>query len=373
MPIATRTLLLKDMPPDLLARWHALAENSIEANLYLCPQFVLPAARWLTPEAPPEILIAESLRGEEPELLGLMLLATNQRSRAMPLRHFRSYRTLHTFTDGLLVSPSAPEATVEAIFDHLTRMRPIRHAVNFLLVRRDRPVFELLEQVARRRQLRWFGMSEFERSVANLTPATELKVKRSVRKEIDRTWRRLNEQGHARHRVEHGANMDPGCIERHLELENMGWKGTMGTSMLSRPHEAAFFREMSSNLLQEERAVFSEIALDEDTIASTSNFISGSELFAFKVGWNPEYARFGPGLINELKLAEELVAGSLRLSDYDTGTAGPSYVDRVLPDRTRITSGYFPLTPLGRHWLSLVARASPLREKLKRLIARRRS
>jgi CelD/BcsL family acetyltransferase involved in cellulose biosynthesis len=372
MRLATRTLSLEEMTPELLAQWRSLADTCIEPNLYLCPQFVLPAARWLTPQAPPEILVVESIHDGKPGLLGLMLLAKDQRSRAVPLRHVRSYRTLHTFTDGLLVSPSVPEATVQAIFDHLARMRPVRHALHFQLIPRDRPVFELLEQVARRRQLRWFGMSFFERAVANLAPTMPLEVRRSVHKDIGRNWRRLSELGQVRHRVAHGPDIGTECIERHLELEHMGWKGEIGTSMLSRPHETAFFREMSVNLLHAGRAVFSEVVLDGKAISSTSNFICGRELFAFKVGWNPEFARFGLGLISELKLTDELAGGFANLLRYDSGTAGPSYVDRILPHRATMTSGYFSLTPLGSHWLSVVAKAWPLKEKIGHFISRRR-
>lgn len=52
------------------------------------------------------------------------------------------------------------------------------------------------------------------------------------------------------------------------------------------------------------RAFFTEIVLNDKIISSTTNLISGKAGFAFKVGWDIEFAKYGPGIVNEIKTLE---------------------------------------------------------------------
>ena len=88
--------------------------------------------------------------------------------------------------------------------------------------------------------------------------------------------------------------------------------------------------------------------LDGAAIASTCNLISGNAGFAFKIGWNPVYKRFGPGLLNELALVEEapkLLAG---LVEVDSGALEGSFIDALWWTRRAMATTLLPTTRRAR-------------------------
>lgn len=363
MRLRTRLLPFTAMTSGLLAEWHRLDREAIEPNIYLSPHFVIPAVRHLTPSDPPMLTVVEDQdapHGTRLRLLGL--LHAKFASRILAMRHFRAYQTLHTFSTGLLVGLEAKEAAVHAWISFLMNYHPRHYGLEFNLIRADRPVFSLLRHAAADLGVEWFALRRFQRAV--LDRRIDDWPDSPGPKDVRRNWRRLQQAGRVEYRIVGPDNPDVESIERHLSLEHMGWKGDAGTSMLRRPAEAAFFREMAGNFLSEGRALFAELILDGEVIASTSNFLAGSELFAFKAGFNPAFSGFGPGIINEMKLLDNARTAMRDLTGIDSGTAGPSYIDRLLPDRSRVVSGFFALSGIARQWLRLVRSTKPFKDAL---------
>ena len=364
MRLCARLIPFDALTPGLLAEWHRLDRETIEPNVYLSPNFVIPAVHHLTPDTPPILALVEDLDAPDGTRLQLLgLLRSTRHSRALPLRHFRAYRTLHTFGTGLLVAPQAKEATMRTWVSHLMNCRPRHHGLDFDQIRADQPVFRLLRATAAELDMEWFELQRFHRAVLE---GSAVKVQ-GVRmpKDVRRNLRRLQQAGQVEHRIVGPGNTDPDCIERHLALEYMGWKSEAGTAMLCRPSEAAFFRKMAANFLADGRAVFSELLINGEVIASTSNFASGSTLFGFKAGFNPALSSYGPGIINEVKFLESAISQRPGLTSFDSGTAGPSYIDRLLPDRSPVVTGFFSLSGVSKPWLRMVARAWPIKNRLR--------
>ena len=167
-----------------------------------------------------------------------------------------------------------------------------------------------------------------------------------------RSLRRLGEHGAVCWRVQRGSAVPVACVERFLELEDMGWKGQQGTSLRARAEDEHFFRVMIDGFSRCGRVFFTELCVNQEVIASTSNVVSGNAGFAFKVGWHPGYAKLAPGLLNELELIRHAPTLGAELAYIDSGAAPGSYIDDLWPGRRWLTSGLYATTWLGRQVLA---------------------
>jgi CelD/BcsL family acetyltransferase involved in cellulose biosynthesis len=131
----------------------------------------------------------------------------------------------------------------------------------------------------------------------------------------------------------------PEVIETFLRLENKGWKGEEQSSLLSQPKHAEFFRDMAQRFAADGRAFFCELLLDGRVIASSSNFVSGRVGFAFKIGWDGDFAAVGPGILNELELMRWLGEGGLDIDYMDAGAMEGAYIQRLWKTVTDVKSG----------------------------------
>jgi CelD/BcsL family acetyltransferase involved in cellulose biosynthesis len=153
----------------------------------------------------------------------------------------------------------------------------------------------------------------------------------------------------------------------------MGWKGDAKSSIQSNPGHDAFFREMAMAFLQHRRGFFTELLLGDQIIASTFNIISGNVGFAFKLSWDPTYAKMSPGIMNELELISRAPSLCGHLAYIDSCTGRNSFMEKIWPGRQRIASGAFATGP-ARHLLSatdyLRSKKQQLRKFIKRITAK---
>ncbi len=182
-------------------------------------------------------------------------------------------------------------------------------------------------------------------------------------KMIRQLRRRLEERGEVRWAASFGSGIGKESVNRFLDLENMGWKGEQGTSLLAVPSHEAFFREMIESFRVDGRLFMGELLIDGQVIASTVNLISGDAGFAFKIGWHTDFSIFSPGILNEVEFirrAPELCGG---LSYIDSGAEEGSFIDRLWCDRRELSSGVFATSAIGQG----VLRGVDLVRKVKRL------
>lgn len=187
------------------------------------------------------------------------------------------------------------------------------------------------------------------------------RIPKSRVKDLRRCWRRLSETGALDWRVHAGKNLSDEAIERFLVLENMGWKGEAGTSMRANAANEQFFREMISRFREAGGVFFTELVLNERVIASTCNLISGNSAFAFKIGWDPDFARYSPGMLIELGLLENVPKFFGHLDLIDSGSVEGSYLDALWLDKRRLVNGIFATTRTGKFICALAAARRRLR------------
>jgi CelD/BcsL family acetyltransferase involved in cellulose biosynthesis len=96
-------------------------------------------------------------------------------------------------------------------------------------------------------------------------------------------------------------------IDNFLELEQQGWKGKEGTAMISTPHDESFFRQILTDGLKQNRLQMAVLFAGETVAAIRTGFTSGAYEYSFKIAYNEELAKYSPGVLLELKHAENFL------------------------------------------------------------------
>lgn len=127
----------------------------------------------------------------------------------------------------------------------------------------------------------------------------------------------------------------PDLAERFMQLEARSWKGTSGTALLASPADRAFFTDAVQRFAGERGLFFVELRIGGVPAAMTANFVAGRTLFAFKVAYDPVFAKYSPGIVTELegikRFHEEpdlLVA--------DSGSTAQAYVRAYFRDQAEL-------------------------------------
>lgn len=366
MGITLRWCRVEDIDDATQVAWSWLGRRAPEPNPFATPEFVLPAARWLTPEQPPWIALIERNNHDTRELLGVGCFTLQRPDLFVPVPHLRSYQTLHTFRSGLLCAAGESHVVAEALLRFLDTHDRRWHAIAFQNLHADCPVLQALQEQPIQTAARWFEQRRFQRPCLRVEAGMEYdnRLRASERKDLHRRQRRLEERGNIHFRVLQGNAADAASAQTHLALEHAGWKGNAGTSMLSSPAQTSFFIEMMKRFRETGSAVFAETLCDDEVIASTSNLLLGDTLNGFKIGWHPGYAAMSPGRLNELHLFRQIPALWPGVTVFDSQSQEDSYLADLLPDRQAMITGTLAVTNLGNLTMRAARVVRPLAYRL---------
>lgn len=330
-----------ELDADDLEAWTGLAARAgPHPNPFAMPQFVLPAVRWLTPSKPPWIAWIERDGPPLRKLVAVGAFAFARPNLFVPLPHLRDYRTPHTFRGGLLVAAGEENAAIRALLSSTPNGRRWR-ALDVRNLPIDCAELESARHLAESQGGGWFPRRVFERPVVDVSADDVPALPES--KDRRRHRRRLQQKGTLEFRLLRGTEVDEPAIRMHLALEHAGWKGQRGSSLQSAPAQTAFFREMIAGFAGLGAAVLMETRLDGRVIASSSNLLLGDTLNGFKIGWDPEFAAYGPGMLDEAALVAALPAQLPGVRRFDSQAQQGSYLARLLPQRVRMATGTLAL------------------------------
>ena len=153
-------------------------------------------------------------------------------------------------------------------------------------------------------------------------PAYTASLSRSHRQAMNKVARRLEKAG--RVRFQRTTRFARDEIESQLfagfTVEDCGWKGQAGTSVLRTPDMFAYFVRQAEQLAAWNALDLSTLSLDERPIAFLYGYRGKGVLYTFKIGYDPNAAQFAPGQVLFYKLFEQLHAdGEVTAVDF----AGP--------------------------------------------------
>lgn len=345
------------------AAWLDLEARAAEPNAYLSPCFVRPALRHLDAALRPRLIVVERDSGGVQDMVALALVVPGSDRRLMPLPYLDACRSRHTYLDGPLIDASLGVRAATCLIDALAHHRGPAHAMVWRLLPADGTMAAAMQARAADGGASWQVIGTRERPVLTHRSQGLAPVSPKEAKERARCWRRLRELGEV-HWHSHRHSLSPDSVEAFLRLEHGGWKGAAGTSLLSSPSDAAFFREMVADFAGQGRAWFTELRLNGEVIASTSNMVSGREGFAFKVGWDQALRRLGVGVLNEAELVARYGEACPDLGCVDSGAADDTFIAEMWPERRQLLSVFLPLSRAGQA-------AWWLRQRLARVAGRR--
>lgn len=344
-----RRLAPADLTPGDVQAWIRLEARAAEPNVYLSPHFVLPALRHLDPELRPVLLLVERSGAGRAELLALGVFTSVSGSRLCPLPQLVGYMSRHSYLGGLLVDRDQVQPAVGALFDHLRSGLFGWQVMVLPKVQSDGPIAQALAARAASHGLKAHCAGAQERAVLRPAEAGQEALKQALGKrynEVERCKRRLGEQAEVSWQCLR-SGVGEAAIENFLQLEHQGWKAEAGSSLRANAADEAFFREMVTRFDAESRALFTELRMGERPIASTSNFVSGGVGFAFKVGWEAELRKYGPGLLNEAELVRAAPDVCADLGWFDSGASPGSFIDKLWTGRRELVTQVVPLTRWG--------------------------
>lgn len=334
-PCTVRALAPEALSAEDRRRWSALEAQAVEPNAYASPHFVLPALRHLDPGSRSEVVFVERQDGAGPQTLGVATLTRRSANTLLPLPHTEVYQSLHSFCGAPLIATGHGPAVWYGLLRHIRAHTPWSFGLVVRNLESGGAAHTALQQACQAAGYTLRDGPAKQRAMLLPADTGPEALKRNLRKqhaEVERCKRRISESGELAWQI-HRQAIEPRVTEDFLRLEHAGWKGEEGTSLRSQPAEEAFFKEMVDGFASECRALFTELRLGDQTIASTSNLVSGTQGFAFKVGWDPAYRKNGVGILNEAELVRHFPQVCADLSAFDSGAEPASFIEKLWPGR----------------------------------------
>lgn len=337
----------EDVDASFIDRWRCLFQTCGMGTPFLSPDFVVPAVRRLSGLVPPMIFVCE--QGDM--LLGLGLFCSLGSSVRMPLRHLRAWQTPHTYCDGLLIRRDQGETVLKSFWEDLT-VQGWWHAVEF-------PRFPLNENdaaiwvsTAEQFGVRSYLGTPWTRAALHIEHQPESRMLQSVSlqraRSLRRGWKSLEKFGEVRFEVVRDMTRIPRCLEDMLRLENLGWKGECWTSLASQESDSRFFREMVLGMADGGDVAFSRLLVGERPVASVVHLTAGDVVYAFKLGWDPEFERGCPGFQIKAQMAAHAGTEFPEARMIDSCAGSGSFIERVWPDRRALALKMFAVSSLGK-------------------------
>jgi CelD/BcsL family acetyltransferase involved in cellulose biosynthesis len=108
---------------------------------------------------------------------------------------------------------------------------------------------------------------------------------------------------------------DQGALEEVFRLEGAGWKGEAGTAILSSPATRGFYTELARRSAAAGALSLSLLRSGDKVIAAHFALEDHTAYYLLKPGYDPDFARFGPGHLLVYEAARD--ARDRGLSEFD--------------------------------------------------------
>lgn len=116
--------------------------------------------------------------------------------------------------------------------------------------------------------------------------------------------RRLERRGQVRVETTSEPSRLPTAFEAFLQVEDSGWKGAMGTSILKQPPVHAYYRHLLAHFGRLGLCRVSLLFIDNTAVAGQFGIEIGSCLYLLKIGFREDYGPYSPGAVLLYKLVQ---------------------------------------------------------------------
>lgn len=353
-----------EMDAKLISAWADLETRASVPNAFLSPYFALPAIKHIVSFDNVFGVFVERETGGIPNLVGVALFQARKPTRSFPLQHLMAFESIHSYLSGFLLDRECVSDARRMIYGCLAQKKYQWHGLYVNNAPTEDLFTEEAGQIASEFGMKWATYSNWQRATLYLKSMDSQPVSplsKHALKDYQRHLRHLQAAGHFEWTLLRGAEPLDESIDEFIRLENMGWKGEKGTSLYSNSDHLRFFQEMAQGFNQAGRIFFTEIHLDDVCISSTINLISGQAGFGFKMGWDTQYAKYSPGIVNVTQIMEHGKEFLGDLEYIDSSTTAESYVSKIWPERRNLVEGMYSLSTLGQAVLTGVETAKKVK------------
>jgi CelD/BcsL family acetyltransferase involved in cellulose biosynthesis len=361
------------LPPTRDAGTAWLDDSCAEPNPFYAPA-LLDAAR-LSLDSDVDLHIVDASDGDG-ALIGRLPVVESREHGRFPVRHAANWLHRHCFYGAPLLRVGREDEAWTAILHALDAAPWSGGFLHLRNVDADGAAFAALRRVCAAQSRRCEEVGRYERAMLRSNLDAEAywteNVRAKKRKELRRLQTRLAEMGEiVRRHLDDPAQLDA-WIDAFLLIEAKGWKGAQGTALGSHAEDSAFLREACRNAMAVGQLDMLRIDCDGQPIAMLINFVSGQGGFSFKIGIDPDFARYSPGvLIEQDNLARMLDA---HVAPWMDSCAAPDHpmIDSLWGERRTIAQYRIGLNKPGLP--GLIGRVSlPAMTLIERLHARIKS
>lgn len=295
----TRVIPIRSLSPADEEAWRDLAARSIEPNPFYEADFLGPACRHLRNGKRIVLLVAE----EAGRFHACLPVRPVSLRRILSPPMITSWRNPYGYLGTPLV---APERSAEALNTLLTALRGTSvwpKVVVLELFGDDGPAASALRHAADEQGLTVHVLTSGERAVFRGQDAGPDALPARLKKERQakaRQWRRLCRDWGDPRVVDRAGSK--GNLAEFLAMEASGWKGKAGTALASRAGDAAFYREVTARFAASGRLRLYALETGGKTLALQTNLSASGGLFGWRMAYDEQFARYGPGAQLELRV-----------------------------------------------------------------------
>lgn len=325
--------------------WRELSHRAAEKNPFYEPWNVLAALKHLIFEGDVSfilILKADFSKSSGRSLCGLFPVETKDvyegiRPRSLPIKTISLWRHKYCYLCTPLIEEECEQGAVDTFFEWLENSDSGARLMEFPFVPTHGPFFNQIIQRFHTLGTPTFRSDIHTRALLTREESVDRYFKRHIAgsdlREARRRERLLSKKGKVEYLV-HGGKGGVSMVEEFLALEAKSWKGVRHCDLMSAPNEAAYFREAATKALVDERMEILALHLDGEAIAIKCNYCAPPASYSFKISYNQEYAKLGPGILLELEHIRRLHASpSLQWTDscavYNNATFNRLYNERL--------------------------------------------
>jgi CelD/BcsL family acetyltransferase involved in cellulose biosynthesis len=293
----------------IVEAWRGLSRVAVESNPFYEPWTLLPALR-----AFGDAKIALACIWDGPARGALLGLAPVQKQRGyarLAVDYWTNWTHPHCFFGAPLMDRRCVRAVAEALLALLT---PGALGLGFFRLRRvypDAPAADMLCDAAARGGGIAYVSDSIQRAAlfsgADAEGYLEQSLRKKKRKELARLRNRLAEIGDVKVRKLTDSSEADVWAKLFLELENQGWKGARGRSLLSSPEDAAWFCASIHGGLRAGKLDFLRMDCGGRPIAMLVSF-GDSARYSVKIAHDPDFERYSPGLMIEIEATKRALA-----------------------------------------------------------------
>lgn len=273
--------------------WSDLVSRSIIPNVFLSPTIIRVAASARDISV---VLVWDETR-QPPRLVGLAAFVCKRLRARFPIRVLSGALNSHTYLSNPVIAADLVEPVLHCLLDAIAESS-LPKVIIWPEFWDNSDFGQAIRRVLAERQSAPLILDRRQRPVLLCTSGDQSSGPSAKRRSgLRRTRKRLAERGILSTTWHSNPDEVAIAIEEFLALEGSGWKAAEGTALRSHPDDLRFTQIVTAELASKGLLKVAVLRLDGRAVASWVFMRCGDALYAWKIGYDENLSKFGPGML----------------------------------------------------------------------------